>query len=109
MQLFPDLDKIVLLDDDIVVQHDLSSLWEIDLNKKVVGAVVDSWCGSNCCPGRKLKDYLNFSNPLISSNFNYDHCAWMYGMNIFDLKAWRRSNVTKAYHRWLKLVSKFFI
>lgn len=102
-ELFPDLDKIVFLDDDIVVQHDLSSLWELDLNGKVVGAVVDSWCGSNCCPGRKLKDYLNFSNPLISSNFHYDHCAWLYGMNVFDLKAWRRSNITKAYHRWLEL------
>ena len=105
MQLFPDLDKIVLLDDDVVVQRDLSSLWETDLNGNVVGAVVDSWCGSNCCPGRKYKDYFNFSHPLISSNLLQDECAWLSGMNVFDLKAWRQTNITEAYSTWLRLVS----
>ncbi|KAI9114630.1 hypothetical protein K1719_014328 [Acacia pycnantha] len=51
-QLFPDLSKIVLLDDDVVVQHDISSLWEQDLNGKVSGSVFKSWCGDGdtCCP-----------------------------------------------------------
>nr|VDD57782.1 unnamed protein product [Brassica oleracea] len=102
-KLFPDLDKIVLLDDDVVVQRDLSSLWETDLNGNVVGAVVDSWCGSNCCPGRKYKDYFNFSHPLISSNLLQDECAWLSGMNVFDLKAWRQTNITEAYSTWLRL------
>lgn len=102
-ELFPDLNKILFLDDDVVVQHDLSSLWELDLNGKVVGAVVGSSCGDNCCPGRKYKDYLNFSDPIISSNFDDDHCAWLYGMNVLDLEAWRRKNITATYHKWLKL------
>lgn len=102
-ELFPDLNKIVFLDDDIVVQHDLSSLWELDLNGKVVGAVVDSWCGHNCCPGRKYKDYFNFTNPVIESNLDYDRCGWLYGMNVFDLQAWRKTNITTTYHQWLKL------
>ncbi|XP_059663323.1 probable galacturonosyltransferase 15 [Cornus florida] len=102
-ELFPDLNKIVFLDDDIVVQHDLSSLWELDLNGKVVGAVVDSWCGHNCCPGRKYKDYFNFTNPIISSNLDHDSCGWLYGMNVFDLQAWRETNITATYHQWLKL------
>ncbi|OMO60837.1 Glycosyl transferase, family 8 [Corchorus olitorius] len=102
-ELFPDLDKIVFLDDDVVVQHDISSLWTLDLNGKVVGAVVDSWCGDNCCPGRKYKDYLNFSHPIISSNLNQNRCAWLSGMNVFDLEAWRRTNITTSYHKWLKL------
>ena len=105
IQLFPDLNKIVFLDDDIVVQHDMSSLWELDLGGNVVGAVVDSWCGDGCCPGRKYSHYLNFSHPLISSNFDPDRCAWLYGMNVFDLEAWRRSNITSTYHQWLKHVS----
>ncbi|XP_039053560.1 probable galacturonosyltransferase 15 isoform X2 [Hibiscus syriacus] len=102
-ELFPDLNKIVFLDDDVVVQHDISSLWRLDLNGKVVGAVVDSWCGDNCCPGRKYKDYLNFSHPTISSNLDQDRCAWLSGMNVFDLEAWRRTNITSSYHKWLKL------
>jgi alpha-1,4-galacturonosyltransferase len=104
-QLFPDLNKIVFLDEDVVVQHDMSSLWELDLNKKVVGAVVDSWCGDNCCPGKKYKDYLNFSYPIISSNFDHDRCVWLYGVNVFDLEAWRRVKITTNYHKWLKHVS----
>ncbi|KAL3508986.1 hypothetical protein ACH5RR_028387 [Cinchona calisaya] len=102
-ELFPDLDKIIFLDDDTVVQHDLSSLWELDLNGKVVGAVVDSWCGPDCCPGRKYKDFFNFTNPIISSKLDYDRCAWLYGMNIFDLQAWQKTNITATYHQWLKL------
>ncbi|KAA3464438.1 putative galacturonosyltransferase 15 [Gossypium australe] len=102
-ELFPELNKIVFLDDDVVVQHDISSLWTLDLNGKIVGAVVDSWCGENCCPGRKYKDYLNFSHPVIPSHLDRDRCAWLSGMNIFDLEAWRRSNITSSYHKWLKL------
>lgn len=105
LQLFPDLNDVVLLDDDIVVQHDLSPLWDLDLNRKVVGAVVDSWCGPDCCPGRKHKDYFNFTNPIISSNLDKDRCGWLYGVNIFNLQRWRKSNITAVYHQWLKLVS----
>ncbi|KAG4937463.1 hypothetical protein JHK85_052382 [Glycine max] len=39
VQLFPNLDKVVFLDDDVVIQRDLSPLWEIDLEGKVNGAV----------------------------------------------------------------------
>lgn len=105
-ELFPDLNKIVFLDDDVVVQHDISSLWELDLNGRVVGAVFNSWCGDGCCPGRKYGDYLNFSHPIISSNFDHDQCAWLYGVNVFDMEAWRKTNITATYHQWLKLSLK---
>ncbi|KAK1388771.1 Hexosyltransferase [Heracleum sosnowskyi] len=101
-ELFPDLNKIIFLDDDVVVQHDLSALWQVDLNGKVVGAVFDSECGLDCCPGRKYKDYFNFSNSFIASNLNEDQCGWLYGMNVFNLEAWRNTNITETYHHWLK-------
>ncbi|TKY46802.1 galacturonosyltransferase 15 [Spatholobus suberectus] len=102
-ELFPDLKKIVFLDDDVVVQHDISSLWDLDLNGKIIGSVFKSRCGDNCCPESKYMNYFNFSHPLVSSNFDGDQCAWLYGMNIFDLEAWRRTNITETYHQWLKL------
>lgn len=102
-ELFPDLNKIVFLDDDTVVQHDLSSLWELDLNGEVIGATFDSSCGDDCCPGRKYKDYFNFTSPIISSKLDYDRCGWLYGMNVFDLQAWRKTSITATYHHWLKL------
>ncbi|KAH9323268.1 hypothetical protein KI387_017907 [Taxus chinensis] len=102
IELFPDLEKVVFLDDDIVVQHDLSPLWDIDLHGKVNGAVEtcrgdDSWVMS-----KRFKSYFNFSHPLIAENFDPEQCAWAYGMNILDLQAWRRTNIGETYHYWLK-------
>ncbi|KAF5754962.1 putative polygalacturonate 4-alpha-galacturonosyltransferase [Helianthus annuus] len=101
-ELFPNLDKVVFLDDDIVIQRDLSPLWEIDLGGKVNGAVEtckgdDTWVMS-----KRFRTYFNFSHPLISNNLDPDECAWAYGMNIFDLRAWRKTNIRETYHTWLK-------
>ncbi|OVA05582.1 Glycosyl transferase [Macleaya cordata] len=108
-ELFPELNKIILLDDDVIVQNDLSPLWELDLNGKVNSAVFSSLAGNGegekeyYCSGQRYGDYLNFSNPTVSARFEYDRRAWLYGMNVFDLKAWRRTNITQVYHSWLKL------
>ncbi|KAJ1441427.1 Nucleotide-diphospho-sugar transferase [Sesbania bispinosa] len=63
-ELFPDLKKIVFLDDDVVVQHDISSLWELDLNGKVCGSVFKSWCGDSCCL-ENLKSGTALWNPGV--------------------------------------------
>ncbi|QCE01681.1 hypothetical protein DEO72_LG7g2980 [Vigna unguiculata] len=105
-ELFPDLNKVVVVDDDVVVQKDISFLWEVDLNGKVSGSVFKSWCENSCCHGNKYVNFLNFSHPIISSNFDGDKCAWLFGVNIFDLEAWRRSDITNTYHYWLKLNMK---
>lgn len=101
-ELFSELKKVVFLDDDVVIQHDLSALWDIDMEGKVNGAVEtcqgeDSWVMS-----KRFRTYFNFSNPLIAKTFDPERCAWAYGMNIFDLEAWRNSDITEVYHRWLK-------
>ncbi|KAI4339594.1 hypothetical protein MLD38_024518 [Melastoma candidum] len=101
-ELFPNLDKVVFFDDDIVIQQDLSSLWDIDLEGKVNGAVEtckgeDEWVMS-----KHFKNYFNFSHPLIARSLDPDECAWAYGMNVFDLKAWRKTDIRDTYHYWLK-------
>ncbi|KAG5527612.1 hypothetical protein RHGRI_028509 [Rhododendron griersonianum] len=100
--LFPNLDKVVFLDDDIVVQRDLSPLWEIDLGGKVNGAVETCKGDDEWVMSKRFRNYFNFSHPLIAKNLNPDECAWAYGMNIFDLRAWRRTNIRSTYHAWLK-------
>lgn len=97
-EIFPRLKKVLFLDDDIVVQKDLSALWSLDLNGNVNGAV--ETCGESF---HRFDRYLNFSNPLISKNFDPRACGWAYGMNIFDLEEWRRQNITEVYHTWQKL------
>ncbi|XP_012568094.1 probable galacturonosyltransferase 14 isoform X2 [Cicer arietinum] len=101
-ELFPNLDKVVFLDDDVVVQHDLSPLWEIDMNGKVNGAVEtckgeDEWVMS-----KHFRNYFNFSHPIIAKHLDPDECAWAYGMNVFDLQTWRMTNIRETYHSWLK-------
>uniref|UniRef100_A0A0C9S0P4 Hexosyltransferase n=1 Tax=Wollemia nobilis TaxID=56998 RepID=A0A0C9S0P4_9CONI len=94
-QVYPKLDKILFLDDDIVVQKDLTPLWSVDLHGKVNGAV--ETCGESF---HRFDKYLNFSNPLIARNFDPNACGWAYGMNMFDLKEWKRRDITGIYHKW---------
>ncbi|XP_030511452.2 polygalacturonate 4-alpha-galacturonosyltransferase [Rhodamnia argentea] len=94
-QVYPKLDKILFLDDDIVVQKDLTGLWSVNLHGKVNGAV--ETCGESF---HRFDKYLNFSNPHIARNFDPNACGWAYGMNMFDLKEWKRKDITGIYHKW---------
>ncbi|KAD4982717.1 hypothetical protein R6Q59_002347 [Mikania micrantha] len=94
-QVYPKLNKILFLDDDIVVQKDLTGLWKVDLHGKVNGAV--ETCGESF---HRFDKYLNFSNPHIARNFDPNACGWAYGMNMFDLKQWKKRDITGIYHKW---------
>lgn len=100
-EVYPKLDKILFLDDDIVVQKDLTPLWSIDMKGMVNGAV--ETCKESF---HRFDTYLNFSNPKISENFDPHACGWAFGMNIFDLKQWKKRNITGIYHYWQDSVSK---
>ncbi|KAG5039382.1 hypothetical protein JHK85_011858 [Glycine max] len=94
-EIYPQLEKVVFLDDDLVVQKDLTPLFSLDLHGNVNGAV------ETCLEAfHRYYKYLNFSNSIISSRFDPQACAWAFGMNIFDLVAWRKANVTTRYHYW---------
>ncbi|KAG8365321.1 hypothetical protein BUALT_Bualt18G0092500 [Buddleja alternifolia] len=97
-EIFPKLDKVLFLDDDIVVQKDLSGLWSVDLKGKVIGVV--ETCGESF---HRFDRYLNFSNPHISKNFDPRACGWAFGMNVFDLEEWRKQKITDVYHKWQNL------
>ncbi|KAK4266761.1 hypothetical protein QN277_023640 [Acacia crassicarpa] len=94
-EVYPKLDRILFLDDDIVVQKDLTGLWSVDLHGKVNGAV--ETCGESF---HRFDKYLNFSNLHIARNFNPNACGWAYGMNFFDLKVWKKKDITGIYHKW---------
>lgn len=94
-EVFPALNKVVFLDDDVVVQKDLSGLFSINLNGNVNGAV------ETCMETfHRYHKYLNYSHPLIRAHFDPDACGWAFGMNVFDLVEWRKRNVTGIYHYW---------
>ncbi|KAL9677398.1 hypothetical protein QQ045_005627 [Rhodiola kirilowii] len=102
--LFPMLNKIVLLDHDVVVQKDLKRLWGVKMKGKVIGAVPT--CQENEPSYRRMDSYINFSDQLIAKKFDPNACTWAFGMNVFDLKAWRRENLTALYHKYLSMGKK---
>ncbi|XP_078161131.1 galacturonosyltransferase 3 isoform X1 [Carex rostrata] len=97
-EVYPKLNKILFLDDDVVVQRDLTPLWSVNLKGMVNGAV--ETCKESF---HRFDTYLNFSNPKISDNFDPRACGWAFGMNMFDLKEWKKRNITGIYHYWQDL------
>ncbi|KAI5084417.1 hypothetical protein GOP47_0000586 [Adiantum capillus-veneris] len=94
-EVYPALKKVVFLDDDVVVQKELTELFSLNLHGNVIGAV------ETCLETfHRYHKYLNFSHPKIRANFDPDACGWAFGMNVFDLVAWRKVNVTSRYHYW---------
>lgn len=98
-EMFPRLKKVLLLEDDVVVQRDLSGLWWADLDGRVNGAVEKCFG-----PFQRYSRYLNFSHPAVKDKFSPRACAWAYGVNVFDLDAWRREKCTEQYHYFQNLV-----
>lgn len=93
-KIFQNLKKIVVLDDDVVVQHDLLELWSLNMQGKVNGAV--QLCSVKLSI---LKNYLG------GNRFNSNSCAWMSGLNVIDLDRWRELDLTETYEKFLKEVS----
>ncbi|CAN7137307.1 unnamed protein product [Brassica rapa subsp. narinosa] len=93
--IFPGLNKIILFDHDVAVQRDLSSLWSLKMNGKVIGAV------ETCHEGEPsyiaMDTLINFSDAWVAEKFDSKACTWAFGMNLFDLKEWRRQNLTSVY------------
>ena len=98
--MFPALRRVVLLEDDVVVQKDLAALWQVDLDGKVNGAVEMCFGGF-----RRYRKYLNFTQPIVQDRFNPGACAWAYGVNVFDLEAWRQAGCTELFHQYMEMVS----
>ncbi|PWA55321.1 Glycosyl transferase, family 8 [Artemisia annua] len=96
-EIYPHLEKVVFLDDDVIVQKDLTPLFSLDLHGNINGAV------ETCLEAfHRLYKYLNFSNPVLSSKIDPQGCGWAFGLNIFDLVAWRNTNVTGLYQYWVE-------
>ena len=92
-ELFKNLEKVVVLDDDVVVQQDLSALWSLDMGGKVTGAV-------QICSVRldQLQSYLG------ESSFHKNSCSWMSGLNVIDLVRWRELDISETYWKLVKKV-----
>lgn len=92
-EIFKNLKKVIVLDDDVIVQQELLSLWNLDLEGKVNGAV-------NFC---KLR-FGQLETVLGKNTHDRSSCLWVSGLNIIDLEKWREHDITGIYK---KLLQKF--
>ncbi|CAN8284855.1 unnamed protein product [Cochlearia groenlandica] len=92
-RLFHKLEKVVVLDDDVVVQRDLSPIWDIDLEGKVNGAVMSCFVR------------LGQIKSLNRGKFDSNACLWMSGLNVIDLARWRELRVSETYQKFYKEMS----
>jgi AraC-like DNA-binding protein len=100
-EVFPSLSKVLLLDRNVVVQNDLTGLWDLDMKGKVIGAV-DTCTSSEGF--HRLDSLVDFSNPSIFNKLDPKAFAFAFGMNIFHLNEWCKQDLTTTYHKWFQLV-----
>lgn len=93
-EIFQNLKKVVVLDDDVIVQQDLSALWSLNMEGKVNGAV--QFCSLRL---GQLKKYLG------ENSYDKKSCAWMSGLNVIDLDRWRELDLTENYRKLMHGVS----
>ena len=79
--LFPDVDKVLYLDCDVIVNGSLKELWETDIGDYAMAGVLDRHCGS-------IRLYNRLGYPL---EFGYVNA----GVLLINLKKWREENLFK--------------
>jgi lipopolysaccharide biosynthesis glycosyltransferase len=85
-----DTSRLIYLDADIVVLHDLAPLWDIDLEGCSVGAVTD------LLDERRRAEPVRFADlPQVESYFNA-------GVLVIDLPRWRQEQVSQKALKYLQ-------
>ena len=85
--LYPNLNKAIYLDDDIIVVGDIAELYNQNLEGNIVGAVPDVSDISPNGPSRYklLKKYGEFKNEYV----------WNSGVYLIDCQKWRENDITR--------------
>ncbi|KAL0673473.1 hypothetical protein Bca4012_001454 [Brassica carinata] len=99
-ELFPSLNKVVFLDDDIVIQTDLLPLWDIDMDGKVNGAV-------ETCRGEESCQRTAWRKTNISSTYYH----WLDENLKSDLSLWQLGTLPPgliAFHGHVQTIDPFW-
>lgn len=92
-ELYPNLNKVIYLDSDIVVLKDIKDLYDIDIKDNLLGAVNDTIMRLEECQ-------LYVEKALGISHFNYFNA----GVLLINTKQFREKNIL---NRFLKLLSYY--
>ncbi len=86
-KMFPEYDKALYLDSDIIVKGDISEFYNIDIGDNHVGAIEEQIVAS-------VKEYRDYSKIVLGLDYKKYFNA---GILIINLKKFRESNIEKIF------------
>ena len=89
--LFPQYDKIVYLDCDLVTLGDISELYNVDLGDNILGAVPDQYVGNT-------NEFRLYAEKAIGVNPDTYFNA---GVLLINLKQFRKNNIEKKFTKFI--------
>ncbi|MEN9504172.1 MAG: hypothetical protein RI958_98 [Actinomycetota bacterium] len=93
-QLGGDLDRLIYLDVDTLVRHDLTELWESDLAGRPIAAVRDAWVTWVGHPTLGIPDYEALGFAARAPYFNA-------GVMVIDVTQWNRDEAERRCREFL--------
>lgn len=89
--LFPELDKAIYLDSDIVLNRDIADMFNEEIGNNYLGAVLDETVYTN-------KDFIYYVNEALDvSEKQYFNS----GVLIMNLKKFRDNDIENDFYRWV--------
>jgi lipopolysaccharide biosynthesis glycosyltransferase len=81
------IDRVIYLDSDMMLNTDVSNLWETDLEGNVIGAVQEPNVKTMDCPWNSgVKNYEELNIPAKAKYFNS-------GLLLIDMEKWKKEKV----------------
>jgi lipopolysaccharide biosynthesis glycosyltransferase len=91
-ELLPDLDKVIYLDSDLIVNVDISSLWDTDISDNCLAAVVD-------------QDLRNIKSAIVgyeSLDLSGEEAYFNAGVLLMNLSIWRQEKLADRIVKFMK-------
>ncbi|PKA48600.1 putative galacturonosyltransferase-like 4 [Apostasia shenzhenica] len=93
----PEVSRIIYLDSDVIVVDDIRSLWNVDLDEKVVGA--PEYCHANFA---KYFTDAFWADPALARTFEGRRpCYFNTGVMVMDVQRWRSGGYTRVVEDWM--------
>ena len=83
-----DIDKIIFLDCDLIVRHDLNDLWNTKIDEYAIGCIIEHEI-----------DNVEHYNRLM---YSHDHGYFNAGVLLINLKYWRERLLTKSFMNYIE-------
>ena len=93
---FPQLERLLYLDDDVLVLGDIAPLWETDMHGRPIAAARLTRVGAEFSQQFSLRD------PALR-DFSPEESSFNTGVLLYNLSAWRQADYTAQLLNWTEL------